>query len=101
MSVVLPAHVDSLLCGLREGHARASALPRDALVGHFEVLRTPAERLSRNLLQLLDRIRRRCVRRTCRGVNGLASSRDARPWQVARRIAPDKLALLPRHAQHL
>ena len=56
------AELDRALRGLRERHACAAAFPRYTLVGHDVVFGPAAQILRRDLLQLLDRVARRCVR---------------------------------------
>ena len=60
------AELDCALRGLRERHAGPAALARDPLVGHDVVFGPPAEVLRGDLLQFLDRVARRGVRRARR-----------------------------------
>ena len=72
-----------------------AALAEHALVGDLVVVRTAAEVLRRDLLQLLLRVHRRRVSGARHRVRGLAAAGDAGPRQVLRRVAPDDLAPSP------
>ena len=72
-------------------------LPSATLVA----VRAAAERLGGDLLQLLDRVGRRRMRRARVRVRRLAAARHAGPRQVLGRVAPGHDHLLPRHAHHL
>ena len=74
--------------------------PETLAAGDLVRLRVAAVRLRGDLLQLLDRVGRRRVRRARHRVRRLAAGRDAGPRQVLRRVAEDDVALLPRHAEH-
>ena len=99
MAVVFAAELDRLLGRLRQRHAGTTALTRHTFVGHLEVFGTPPKTLGRNFLQLPDGIRRGRMRRPRRGVDCLASAGHARPRQMPGRVAPDQLALVPRHTK--
>ena len=74
VAVVLAAELDRLLRRLRQRHA-APPPAEDAFVGDLVVLRPAAERLRRDLLQLLLRVGGRRMRR----------ARHARGWSGCRR----------------
>ena len=88
VTVVFAAQLNRALRGLRQGHAPAAALAEDALVGDFILLRFAAVSLGGNLLQLLFRIHRHGVCRSCHGVRRLAATGNAGPRQVLARYCP-------------
>ena len=63
-------------------------------------IRVAAVRLRGDLLQLLDGIRARRVRRARVRVRRLAAARHAAPRQVLAGVSPGEVDLLPRHADH-
>ena len=99
VAVVLAAERDGLLRRLRERHTPAGA--RDAAARHLVAGRSAAERFRGNLLQLLDGILRRRMRRARHRVRGLAAGRDAGPRQILRGVAEHDITLLPRDVEHL
>ena len=101
VAVVNASELDGALGRLRERHSAPAALAVDALAAHDVVLGSPAEILGGDLLQLGDRVRRGGMRRARMRVYRLAAARVAAPRQVLRRITPDDLDFLPRHADHL
>ena len=101
VAVVDASELDRALRRVRERHAGAAALARHALVGHDVVFGLAAEILRGDLLQLLDRVGRRGMRRARHRVRRLAAARDAAPRQVLGRVAPGDVDFLPGHAHHL
>ena len=86
VAVVLAAELDRLLRRLRQRHAAAGA--RDALVRDGVLLGRAAVHLRGDLLQLLDRVGGRRVRRARVRVRRLAAARHAAPRQVLARCGP-------------
>src|SRR5688572_11104390 len=101
VAIVNASELDGALGRLRQRHPAAAALAVDALAAHFVVLGFPAEIFRGDLLQLLDSVTGRRVRRARMRVYRLAAARVAAPRQMLRRIAPDDLHFLPRYADHL
>ena len=69
--------------------------------GQRVLLRASAKRAGGDLLNLLDGVSRRCVRGARVRVDRLAAAGHAAPGQVLARVAPDHVALLPGHVEHL
>src|SRR5579872_1587068 len=79
MPVVNAAHLNSLLRGLRQSHAGASAFAEDLLVADIILFGAAAEAFGRNLLQPFLGFFGHGVCRAGHSVSSLASARYARP----------------------
>ena len=101
MAVVFATQFDCMLRGLRQSHSRSAALGKNAFVGDFIMLRLAAEFFGRDFLQFLLGIHRCRVCRSRHRMRGLATTGNARPWQILCRVAPGQVAFFPRHTKHL
>ena len=100
MSVVDSAELYGFLRSLRQGHAAAPTLAKNAFVRDLVLFRRAAVSLRGDFLQLLLSIHGRGVRRSRHGMRRLAASGYASPRQILRRFAPGDVALFPWHAKH-
>src|SRR6267378_4074826 len=84
---------------MRQGHAGATTLSKDAFAGDIIILGLAAKVLGGNLLELLPCVHGYCMRSARHSMGRLAATGRASPWQVLPCVAPSNFALLPWHAK--
>ena len=97
----MPPSLIACCAASRKAHARAAALAGDAQVGHLIIVRLPAQRLGRHFLEPLHAFKAHRVRRPRHGVHRLAAAGVAGVRKMLRRVAPDNVAGIPGHVEHL